>query len=256
VTLPSIAGTNVVAFVLVLSRVGGLFAFAPIFSSRLIPVQVKLLAAAGIALALTPVVANGHTLPVDSLAVVPLVIKEVLVGVGFAVAIGVLSAAVQAAGSLLDTLVGFSFAALVDPINNAQAAIFGQLYALFATMVLVLTGGDQIMILGLGKSYDLVPLGRMPPTSRLAELATNGLGEIFVVGLEIAAPVVIALVLTDVAFALVSRAVPQMNVFQVGLPAKVLVGFATVAASLPFFATNLQDRLQEVVVQALTALRV
>jgi len=256
VSLPSIAGTDVVAFVLVLSRVGGLFAFAPVFSSRMIPVRVKLLIAGGISLALTPVAAHGHTLPVDSLAVVPLIIQEVIVGLGFAVAIGVLSAAVQAAGSLLDTLIGFSFAALVDPINNGQAAILGQLYALFATMVLLLTGGDQIMILGLGKSYDLLPIGQMPPTARLAELATSGLGEIFIIGLEIAAPVVIALVLTDVAFALVSRAVPQMNVFQVGLPAKVLVGFATVAASLPFVATNLQDRLQEVVVQALTALRV
>ena len=95
----------------------------------------------------------------------------------------------------------------------------------------------------------------MPPPAHLAALATSGLGDIFVIGLEIAAPVVIALALTDIAFALVSRAVPQMNVFQVGLPAKVLVGFATVAASLPFVATHLQDKLQELVLQALTALK-
>jgi flagellar biosynthetic protein FliR len=256
VNLPSIAGADVVAFVLVLARVGGLFAFAPVFSSKMIPVRVKLLIAGGISLALTPVAVHGQKLPLDSLAVAPLVIKEALVGVAFAVAIGVLSAAVQATGSLLDTLVGFSFAALVDPINNAQAAIFGQLYALFATMVFLLTGGDQIMILGLGKSYEMVPLGQVPAVSQLAALATSGLVDVFVVGLEIAAPVVIALVLTDIAFALVSRAVPQTNVFQVELPAKVLVGFATVAASLPFVATNLHDRLQELVVQALTALRV
>ena len=253
--MTSLAATDVVGFVLVAARVAPLFAFAPVFSSRMIPAQAKLIAAAAISLALTPIAAHGQRLPVDSLAVAPLVLKEVLVGLAFAVAIGVLSAAVQAAGSLLDTIVGFSFAALVDPIDNAQAAVFGQLYALFATMVFLLTGGDQIMVLGLGKSYELVPLGTVPPAAHLAALATSGLGDVFVIGLEIAAPVVIALALTDIAFALVSRAVPQMNVFQVGLPAKVLVGFATVAASLPFVATHLQERLQQLVVDALTALR-
>jgi flagellar biosynthetic protein FliR len=255
VTLPRIAGTDVVAFVLVLSRIGGLFAFAPVFSSRMIPAQVKLLIAGGISLALTPVAMQGQTLPVDSLAIAPLVVKEILVGIAFAVAIGVLSAAVAAAGSLLDTIVGFSFAALVDPIDNAQAAVFGQLYALFATMVFLLTGGDQIMVLGLAKSYDMVPLGSLPPSNHLAALATTGLANVLVIALEIAAPVVIALVLTDIAFALVSRAVPQMNVFQVELPAKVLVGFATVAASLPFVSIHLESWLQQLVVDGLTALK-
>jgi flagellar biosynthesis protein FliR len=255
-TLPNVAGTNVVAFVLVLCRVGALFAFAPVFSSKMIPAQVKLLAAGGISLAMTPLAVHGQTVPLDSLAIAPLVVKEILVGVAFAVAIGALSAAVTAAGSLLDTIVGFSFGALVDPIDNAQAAVLGQFYALFATMVFLLTGGDRLMVLGLAKSYDLVPLGQLPATNHLAALATTGLANVLVIALEIAAPVVIALVLTDVAFALVSRAVPQMNVFQVELPAKVLVGFATVAASLPFVAVHLEDRLQEMVVQALTALRV
>jgi flagellar biosynthetic protein FliR len=254
--LPSIAGTSIVAFVLVLSRVGGLFLFAPVFSSRMIPSQVKLLAAGAIAFALTPIAVHGQTVPTDPLVFVSLLVKEVLVGLAFAVSIGVISAALQAAGSLLDTLVGFSFAALVDPIDNAQAAVFGQLYALFATMVFLLTGGDQMMIFGLGRSYDLLPLGVLPHSGSLVLLATSGLTQVFTIGLEVAAPVVIALVLTDVAFALVSRAVPQMNVFQVGLPAKVLVGFATFAAALPFVATNLSDRLQELVVQALTTLRV
>jgi flagellar biosynthetic protein FliR len=256
VDLPSIAGVKVVAFILVLSRVGPLFAFAPIFSSRMIPVRVKLIAAGAISFALMPTALQGQKLPVDSLAVAPLVVKEALVGVAFAVAIGTLSAAVQAAGSLLDTMVGFSFAALVDPINNFQAAIFGQLFALFATVVFLATGGDQVMIMGLGKSYDVIPLGQLPSATHLAALATTGLAQIFVIGLEIAAPVVIAVVLTDVAFGLVSRAVPQMNIFQVGLPAKVLVGFASVAAALPFVAQNLEGRMTDFVFQALTALKV
>ena len=185
---------------------------------------------------LTPIAMHGQNVPADSLQVAPIMIKEVTIGLAFSLAIGILAAGVQAAGGLLDTLVGFSFGALIDPFDNSPAAILGQLYSIFATMIFLLTGGDQIMVLGLAKSYDIVPLGGVPTTSHLAALATTGLAQVFVVALEIAAPVVIALLLADIAFALVSRAVPQMNVFAVGTPAKVLIGFATVAASLPFLA--------------------
>jgi flagellar biosynthesis protein FliR len=253
--LPQLASNDLVGFVLVMARVGGLFMLAPIFSSRMIPAQVKLFVAGALAFAITPIAMHGQQLPTDAIAIVGLFIKEILIGLAFAIAVGALAAAVQAAGSLLDTLVGFSFGALVDPFDNQPAAVFGQLYSIFATMVFLLTGGADIMILGIAKSYALAPLGTMPQTSQLANLATVGLTQIFVVALEIAAPVAIALLLADIAFALVSRAVPQMNVFQVGLPAKILIGFATVAASLPFFASHIEDELQQFVFQALVALK-
>ena len=253
--LPQIASAQIVGFMLVMARIGPLFMLAPVFSSRMIPGRVRAMVAMAIALVLAPVANHGQHLPTDSLAVTPLFVKEVTVGLAFALAVGVLASAVQAAGSLLDTLVGFSFGALIDPFDNSPAAILGQLYSIFATMIFLLTGGDHIMIMGLAKSYDIVPLGKVPAVSHLAALATTDLTSVLVVGLEIAAPVMIALLLADIAFALVSRAVPQMNVFAVGLPAKVLIGFATVAASLPFLATHLQDQLQEFVLRALLAFK-
>src|SRR4051794_26228182 len=173
--LPQIAARDVVAFILVLGRVGPLFLLAPVFSSRMIPARVKALLAGGIAMVLTPIAMHGQHIPVDSLDVAPLMVKEITIGLAFALAIGVLAAGIQAAGSLLDTLIGFSFGALVDPFDNSPAAILGQLYSIFATMVFLLTGGDQIMVLGLSKSYELVPLGGMPSTGHLAALATTGL---------------------------------------------------------------------------------
>jgi flagellar biosynthetic protein FliR len=254
--LPQIAAKDVVAFVLVLGRVGPLFLLAPVFSSRMLPARVKLILAGAIAFVMTPIAMHGQPIPADSLQIAPLMVKEVTIGLAFSLSIGVLAAAVQAAGGLLDTLVGFSFGALIDPFDNSPAAVLGQVYSIFATMIFLLTGGDQIMVMGLAKSYDLVPLGHVPTASHLAALATTGLAQLFVVALEIAAPVVIALLLADIAFALVSRAVPQMNVFAVGTPAKVLIGFATVSASLPFLATHLEDQLQSFVLQALTAMKV
>jgi flagellar biosynthetic protein FliR len=254
VRLPEIATSEVVGFVLVMARVGGIFFFAPVFSSKMIPARAKLIAAGALSLAIAPLATDGKALPLDPLVLGSLLGKEVLVGLAFALALGVLSAAVQAAASLLDTLVGFSFAALVDPFTNAQSAVLGQLYGMFATMVFLLTGGDHVVVMGLARSYDLLPLGAMPAPGHLAELATTGLADIAIIGLQIAAPVLLALVITDAAFGLVARAVPQVNVLVVGLPAKILVAFAVAAASLPFVAEHLRGELERSVAETLRLL--
>jgi flagellar biosynthesis protein FliR len=250
-TLPEIAGEQIATFVLVLARVGGLFFFAPVFSSKLIPVRAKFIAAGAISLAITPLAAGGRAVPDDPVELAGLMVKEVIVGLAIALALGVIAAAVAAGASIIDAVGGFSFAALVDPFTNMQGSPFAQLYGVFATMVLLLSGGDHVMIQGLAKSYEMVPLDAPLDVSRLAELATTGLVEIFVVGLEVVAPVLLALVLTDVALGLVSRAVPQMNVLFVGMPAKIMVAFAVTAASLPFVAVHLESELGDAMMRAL-----
>lgn len=255
ISLPQLASGQIVGFVLVLCRVGGLFVLAPIFSGRMIPMQAKLVIAGAISFAIEPLVAAGGNVP-TGITVAPLAVKEVMVGVALALALGAVSAAVQFAASLLDTMIGFSYAALIDPINQSPAAILGQLYSLFSVLVFLLIGGDRLMVEGIAASYQLIPIGKIPSLERLGALATTDLAQIALIGLEIAAPVVIALALVDVAFGLVARTVPQMNVFTVGLPAKILVGFAAIGASLGFVTGDLQAQLQQSLMHALTVLRV
>jgi flagellar biosynthetic protein FliR len=249
--LPELAGEQVAAFVLVLARIGGLFFFAPIFSSKLIPGRAKFLAAGAISLALSPLASAHRVVPQDPVLLAGLVVKEIIVGLAIALALGVVSAAVHAGASIIDAVGGFSFASLVDPFTNMQGSPFAQLYGVFATMVLLLSGGDHVMIRGLARSYELVPIDSSLNFGRMADLALVGLMQIFVIGLEIVAPVLLALVLTDMALGLVSRAVPQMNVFFVGVPAKILVAFAVAAASLPFVALRLESALSEAMLRAL-----
>jgi flagellar biosynthetic protein FliR len=252
--LPELAGEQVAAFVLVLARVGCLFFFAPVFSSRLIPARAKFVAAGAITVALVPLAGAGVSVPDDPIQIAALAVNEVIIGLAIALALGVVAAAVHAGASIVDAIGGFSFATLVDPFTNMQGSPLAQLYGVFATMVLLLSGGDHVMIQGLARSYDLSPLGTPPDLGQLAKLATEGLVEIFVIGLALVAPVLIALVLTDMALGLVSRAVPQMNVLFVGMPAKIIVVFAVVAASLPFVAARLDVGLDEAMMRALGAL--
>ena len=253
--LPQIAGNELLSFVLVAARLGGLFAFAPIFSSALIPVRVRAVICGALALAVMPV-ASAHTrLPGGAGAIAAGIAKEVLVGLALAFGVGIVMAAVHAGAALLDATVGFSFAQIVDPFTQVQAAAFGQLYAMFATLVLILTGGDQLLIEGFANSYRIVPLDGYPHLSALAALATHGFANVFVLALEITAPVVVALIVTDAGLGLIARAAPQMNVFAVGLPAKVLVAFGMVMASLPFVAGQLQTALENSLFDSLRLLR-
>jgi flagellar biosynthetic protein FliR len=250
---------NALGFILVLARVSPLFLLAPLFSSRMLPPRARGIVAVGLAIGIAPIALNapgGAALPTDVFAIGGLVIKEMLVGFGFAFALGALFAAVQVAGSLLDTMIGFAFGALVDPITGTNGGVLNQLYALVGAMIFVVINGDAWVIQGLARSYEAVPLADAPAIGTLVEGAQVAFSGIFAAAIEICAPVLVAVTLTDVAFGLVSRVMPQLNVFGVGFPAKVTVGLVLVGASLPFVAGWLSDELQSSVSSALQTLRV
>jgi flagellar biosynthesis protein FliR len=249
---------QVLGFLLVLARVSPLFLLAPLFSSKLLPARARGIVAVGLTIGIAPIALNapGGHIPTDVLAIGGLVLKEMLVGLGFSFALGALFAAVQVAGSLIDVMIGFSFGALVDPVTGTNGGVLNQLYALVGVMIFVVIGGDAWVIQGLARSYEAVPLTEAPAIGTLVEGAQVAFSGIFASAIEICAPVLLAALLTDVAFGLVSRVMPQLNVFAVGFPAKVTVGLVLVGASLPFVVGWLGEELQSSVSSALQTLRV
>ena len=123
-------------------------------------------------------------------------------------------------------------------------------------MVFIAIGGDGWVVQGLARTYDLVGLDEAPQLGRLVAGVDAVFGSILISAMEVAGPVLLALILTDAAFGVVSRVVPQLNVFAVGFPAKVVVGLLLVAATLPFVAGWIGDELQQDVAIALQSLRV
>jgi flagellar biosynthesis protein FliR len=253
--LREIGENQVAGFLLVLGRIAPLFALAPLFSSKLIPARGKSVCAVALAVGIAPIALAGHDVPLEVGSFVELMLKEILVGLAYAFALGALFAAVTTAGSFLDTLIGFSFGALVDPVTGNQSAVLTQFYILVGVAVLIAIGGDQLIIKGLARSYDLVPLLEMPSLSAMIAGAQHAFAQVFLSALELAAPVVLAIVITDAAFGIVSRVVPQLNVFAVGFPAKVAVGILIIGVSLPFAAGWMADELQRSVFTALQSLR-
>ena len=246
---------QLVGFILVLARVSPLFVLAPLFSSRLIPARVRGIVAVALAIGLTPVLVHGHHLPTGPGDLTMLAAKELLIGLAFAFVIGALFTAVAVAGSFLDTMIGFSYGSLVDPLTGTQSSVLQQAYSLIAILIFMAIGGDGWMVRGLARTYDVVPLDKLPDVASLVQGVDTAFAGIFGAAIQVSGPVVLALVLTDAAFGLVSRVVPQLNVFGVGFPAKVAVGLLLIVATLPFVAGWLGDSVQGSVSDALGALK-
>jgi flagellar biosynthesis protein FliR len=246
-------------FILVLARISPLFILAPLFSSKMLPARARGIVAVGLAIGIYPIASQAggdHHIPLDILPLAGLMLKELFVGMAFAFSLACLFAAIQVAGSILDTLIGFSFGAIVDPITGTNGAVLNQVYGLIGVMIFVVINGDAWVIQGLARSYDAIPLVDAPDMNTLVAGAQVAFSGIFAAAIQVCAPVMLATLLTDVAFGLVSRVVPQLNVFGVGFPAKVTVGLVMVGASLPFMAGWLGNELQSSVAAALHTLQV
>lgn len=247
---------HVVAFFLVLARVSPLFTLAPLFSSKMVPARVRGIIAVALAIGLSPVVAGGQVLPTGPAELGALIGKELLVGAAFSFVLAAFFAAIQVAGSLLDTLIGFSYGGLVDPVTGNQSALLSTAYSMVGILVFIAIGGDSWVIQGLARTYDVVGLTQLPSLGTLVQGATDSFVGIFSAAVQVAGPVILALILTDAAFGVVSRVVPNLNAFQVGMPAKVLVGLLLIGATLPFVAGWMSDELQQDIGSALSVLRV
>jgi flagellar biosynthetic protein FliR len=254
--IAGIGGGHVTAFFLVLARVAPLFWIAPMFSSKLIPGKVRVVVAVALSIGLTPVAAHGQQIPGEPLEVAALIVKGMLVGLGFAFFLAALTAAIQQAGAIIDAVSGFSLGGMVDPVNGTQGGVLTQAYSLVGLMIFIAIGGDAWMLRGFGRTFQLVPLTRGPRVELLSANAVQTFGQVFVSAVELAAPAMLTVTITDVAFGMVSRVVPQLNVFAVGFPVKIGVGLLIFAATLPFLSGWVSDQAFNSVGSALHALRV
>jgi flagellar biosynthetic protein FliR len=254
--LAHLEGNDLAGFILVLARVTPLFVLAPLFSSAIIPAHVRGIIAVGISIGLTPIALHGQHIPSEPLAVAGLVVEGLLVGLAFSFTLSMLMAAVESAGGVIDVLSGFSYGSLINPLSNQETAVMARFYSLVGTLIFLVIGGDAWTLRGLDRTFTLVPLSGGPRLSSLLGGVEQAFSTVFTGALEVAAPVVVALLITDVAFGVVSRVVPQLNVFAVGFPTKVAVTLLVAGASLPFLANWISGQLSISVGAALGALHV
>jgi flagellar biosynthesis protein FliR len=224
--------TNVITFLLVLARVGGIFTTAPIFGNVNVAPMVRVAIALALAFVFFPM-ARIDSVSTELLPFVAMVMKEAIVGLSMGFLASLMFAAIQMAGSLVDLQVGFGFAQVVDPMTKDNHAVLSQLQNLAATLLFLAVNGHHLMISGLADSFSILPLGEMAINGAAVGGLVEAFAGIFLAALKIGAPVVGAIFLTDVALGILARTVPQLNVFVVGLPAKMAVAMFAMIAIMP-----------------------
>lgn len=232
-------------YLLALARAGAWVFLVPPLGTRSIPLAVKAGLAAALALAVGPRL-EAQAVPLE---VGPLASAAFLqVGAGLALGfIGVLFfSAASLAGGLIDLFSGFSSAQLFDPGTGAANSLFGRFYSVLATTLLFAIDGHLLLTRGFLTSFDAAPLTSLN-LADLAEALTDGAGTFFLAAVEIAAPLLAALFLAEVAMGLLARAAPHMNVFLLGLPVKILITLFLAGIALPLLPQAVSGLLEPII---------
>jgi flagellar biosynthetic protein FliR len=220
-----------------LSRILGLIASAPLFGNAGVPVSSKVALGVLLALVIAPIVPPMPAADPTSWAGLLILVKEMIIGVAMGFAMRLVFAAIEYAGEVASQTMGLGFAMFFDPTTRGRSSAVSQFMALVATMAFLAVNGHLVLLEALAESFITMPIDSIPFSGNAPlELVRWG-GRIFSAGLQLALPIVAALLITNVALGILTRAAPQLNLFGIGFPITLGVGFLTLSLSLPYLST-------------------
>lgn len=244
-------------FFLVLMRISGVFIMAPFLGSRNIPIVIRVCAIWSISLVLFPVLLQKGVvvIPTTLFAYILVISTELFIGwlIGFVASLTF--SAIHMAGQLLDMQVGFGVVNVLDPTTGQQIPIIGSFKYNLAIIIFLTTNSHHLLLNALFESFNLIPILGAVFRTNLTEIIVDLIWSIFTVAIKISLPVLVAIILTDVALGVLARTMPQMNIFVIGIPAKIIVGLFVLSFALPFYILFLDVAFNEMYGNIFIALR-
>ena len=232
------------------ARIGACLMVAPVFGARFVPPRTRIILAVAITALVAPMIPTPAIAPFSPQGVV-VVAQQLLIGVALGFALQIVCDALGLAGPLLANSMGLSFAFNVDPLRGSSTAALGQLYIILATLTFLALGGHLAIIEMLVSGFTSLPVGT-------GGLGREGLwalvlwgGTLFSGAITVALPGVTALLIVNLAFGIVSRAAPTLNLFAVGFPISLVVGLLVVLAGIG----PLQEAVAQLMAQGFDFLR-
>ncbi len=229
-TLPQLADL-IMTMMWGMLRVTGVALIAPVLGSVMVPVRIRLLIGIGLGVAMLPSLGSVPDYsPLSGLGLFA-VAREIAIGMtlGFVLRLAVDAALI--AGQVVSMGMGLAFATVVDP-NSGGIPLLGRFYVLIATLLLLATNAHLMLIEVLASSYGFIPIGSagfgLPGVA-----AVVGFGSVMFAGaIHLALPSVIAILMVNISFGVISRAAPTLNLFAVGFPVAILMGFVVLVLSI------------------------
>jgi flagellar biosynthetic protein FliR len=237
---PFLSTTDFTLFILVLGRMAGIFSALPLFGGDRTSMKIKVVAVLSFTLVCFPVLRlSGVTLPADLISLFLLVIAEILIGVTIGIIAKAVFGAVEFCGQVVGMQMGFSMSSLFDP-TMGQVPLMALFQSLLAMLLFMALGAHHIFIRAMVDSYVMIPPGGWHMSDNLMRFLIVTTSDLFVLGIKLAAPVMVSLLVTSVVLGIMARSFPQMNIFIVSLPLKIGIGFLALGFSLQIFMHTLE----------------
>jgi flagellar biosynthetic protein FliR len=222
-------------------RIAGVMMVAPIFGARLVPKRVRLALAVATTVVVSPMLPPAQPFEL-SLATGLVVAQAVLIGAAIGFCLQMIFDALIVAGQTIAMSMGLGMATMVDPQRGVSVPVISQFFVILGTLIFLSLGGHLATLRLLSDSFTVLPVGHSLSTNGLFMVATLG-GQLFAGALRIALPAATALLIANIAFGIMSRAAPTLNLFAVGLPAGLLIGFLLLLLNIGHLSALLTEFL-------------
>lgn len=233
-------------------RISAMMVVAPIFSAPGFNLRARVLLSVLIAALVAPSISLPANFELISLMGLVVAIQEIGVGLMIGFILQLAFGAIVFGAQAMSMTMGLGFAMAVDPQNGVQVPVVAQLYVILGTLLFLAVDGHLALINAVARSYDFVPAGSVSisPASFSALISLGSI--VFAGGILLALPVMTALLLINLAFGIITRTAPQLNIFAVGFPVTILAGLFIMFLVMPGFINALSNMFQFVSLQSLT----
>lgn len=220
------------AYLWPLFRVAAMVSSSPVFGTRSVPPRVKLMSALAITSILVPILPAPQVDIFSPLAIL-IIAQQILIGLIIGFSVQLVFSAVITAGQIVAMQMGLGFSLMVDPQNGAQSPVLSQFYVVLVMLVYLAINGHLVLVEVLAESFKTMPISASGLVAndfmQVVKWSTN----IFAGGMAIALPAIASLLVVNIAFGVMTRSAPQLNIFAIGFPITMLLGFTLVMVTLP-----------------------
>jgi flagellar biosynthesis protein FliR len=233
------------AFLWPFARIMALLGAAPVLGNMATPTRIKIGLSVMIALIIAPTIGALPKVELASPEGLFVLGQQVLIGLAMGFAMRIVFSAVEMAGEIAGLQMGLGFATFFSSGNDGSTLVMGKFLGLLATLTFLSLDGHLLMLSVLAESFTVFPISAQPFSGGGWKILADWGGNIFLAGLQLALPVVAALLIANLALGILTRASPQLNVFAIGFPITLFVGLVALMLSLPYFVPVIERLIEE-----------
>ncbi len=233
----------IVAFFFPLARILSLLVAAPPFNNAGLTMRVRLLLGLAIAIAISPALPQIPAMEPASGIGLLIIAQQMVIGLAMGFTMRLVFTAIDLAGTMISTQMGLGFATAYDPLNTSNTPVVSEFIGLLALLMFMAINGHLMVIATLMQSFALLPIGVMPANPSWLNVANAG-GLIFSAGVLLALPLVVALLIANIALGVLGRVAPQLNLMAIGFPITLVLGLSALYISMSHLAAPLQQMFE------------